>query len=228
MNVGSDVVAFALLLYLAGPLLAVAFPLRSGWVRRSRGLWALALAGPLLIIVLTLFWFFSPLVSWTVHYLPVRVLGDLVLVGCGWAVGVAVSGVLAVASDRAYPVLGFISFVELLLDMVPGMLLTFDSHAAAGRVLGSRHFGGELLWALAEVMDLPYMGLLVVQWMRADARAAAAADAAHAEPDARPAAGGEAASAAAGSSADPPGERPWWESDASVFGARAAQFRPPN
>ncbi|MHB2024423.1 MAG: cytochrome c oxidase assembly protein, partial [Mycobacteriales bacterium] len=169
VNMGSEVVAFALLLYLAGPLLAGAFPLGAGRVLRGRGAWALALSGPLLIVLLTLTWFFTPWLDWTVHHLWVRLTGDALLLGFGWAVAVAVARVLAGASDRAYPVLGFISFVELLLDMVPGMLLTFDSHSLVGPIFHSRHFGGELLWALAEVMDLPYMLLLAVQWMRADA-----------------------------------------------------------
>jgi cytochrome c oxidase assembly factor CtaG len=114
-----------------------------------------------------------------------------------------------------------VAFIELLADALPGIIVRLDTHVlAAGyfltpQPLRDQQLGGDLLWGLGEVIDLPFLVLLLVQWVRSDARDAQAADEAL---DARQAATTGPASAEA------VWERPWWETDASVFGDRASTF----
>jgi putative copper resistance protein D len=61
-------------------------------------------------------------------------------------------------------------------------LLAADYYRAIGRpwgrsLLSDQRFGGVMLWAIGEVVGLPLLLLVVVQWMRADAREAARIDA---------------------------------------------------
>ena len=115
-----------------------------------------------------------------------------------------------------YPVLLLFAFIELLIDAVPGIVLRLETHLVApayylalGRgwgptPLGDQHMGADILWCVAETIDLPFLILFLVRWVQADRVEAARSDAA--EPE------------------DEDG-RPWWERDASVFGDRAARFR---
>ena len=59
---------------------------------------------------------------------------------------------------------------------------------------------------IAELLDIPFLAALVYQWIRADARHAAVVDA-RLEHGPAPARRTRASS-----------QRPWWETDASVFG----------
>lgn len=216
----ADVVQFVLLLYVAGPLLGAGRPQPhrgNGAARRST--WVLALAAPLVAFLLTLVWFFTPWLALTTDNLPARLAGYLLLLAAGSLFAVPASRLLSAASDSAYPALLLASLIELLIDMVPGMLLTFDSHVHTGGLV-SRHFGGELLWALADVADVPFLAALVAQWLRADARSAASIDAALDAAAAR--AGAGAVAGDPGSGGD---QQPWWEADGSVFGTRSAQYR---
>lgn len=85
-----------------------------------------------------------------------------------------------------------VGILELLLDAFPGIALTFDGHltlthfAANPAALDDQHTAGAILWAVAEVLDLPFLVLVATRWMRADALEASRIDA---ELDARAAAG---------------------------------------
>jgi hypothetical protein len=140
-----------------------------------------------------------------------------------------------------------VAFIELLADAVPGIVIRLDTHVLAlghftaaapwaSTPLHDQQFGGDLLWGFGEAVDLPFLILLLVQWARADAREAAAVDRAL---DARavppvPAAKQTAEAgdlARPGDVADTPEpagggvwQRPWWETDASVFGHRAGHY----
>ena len=99
--------------------------------------------------------------------------------------------VLAVDADPRLPyaALAAVVFVETLVDSIPGIVrwLSNDIIAPAyyltigrpwGRApLDDQKFGGVMLWAIGEVVGLPLLLLVVVQWMRADAREAARIDA---------------------------------------------------
>jgi putative membrane protein len=99
--------------------------------------------------------------------------------------------VLAVDADPRLPfaALAAVVFVETLVDSVPGIVRWLSNDLVAptyylsvGRPWGrtpleDQKFGGVMLWAIGEVVGLPLLLLVVIQWMRADAREAARIDA---------------------------------------------------
>ena len=132
-----------------------------------------------------------------------------------------------------------VGLLELMVDAFPGIMLSFQTHltltqfgvnrpAWAPTALDDQHTAGGILWAVAEVLDLPFLVLAATKWMRADAvearRVDAELDAESPHPAAstapqRPADGtavpvvaGEAPTAPAHPDA-PPMTRPWWLDD---------------
>ncbi|MCO7219622.1 cytochrome c oxidase assembly protein [Klenkia sp. PcliD-1-E] len=75
-----------------------------------------------------------------------------------------------------------VGVVELLLDAVPGIVLRLETHLtvpwfdAPGWLAGQQSAGG-LLWTVAEVLDLPFLVLTVLQWIRVERREAVRVDA---------------------------------------------------
>lgn len=90
----------------------------------------------------------------------------------------------------SHPLAVFISFVELLVDAIPGIIIRLSTHVIgasyyAGLQLGwtrdrllDQQLGGALWWFFGEIVDIPVMGILVARWLRADSREAARIDAA--------------------------------------------------
>jgi putative membrane protein len=108
-----------------------------------------------------------------------------------------------------------VGFLELLADAVPGIVLRLSSHPATSyfdvRLVQpwsptpsrDQQSAGGILWAVAELLDLPFLVLVFARWIRADAREAEAVD---------------AALDAASSPATDPAEadetsKPWWLTD---------------
>jgi putative membrane protein len=82
-----------------------------------------------------------------------------------------------------------IAFVELLLDAIPGVVLSISntvldgvsrvsvaSAAWSGSALADQHFSGNLLWMIAEGADLPILIMLMMRWRRSDRAEARKAD----------------------------------------------------
>lgn len=122
-----------------------------------------------------------------------------------------------------------VGILELLLDAFPGIALTFDGHltlahyAADPAALADQHTAGGILWAVAEILDLPFLVLVATRWMRADAIEAQRIDAeldaraAAAAPGADPATPAPAGAAAPPAHPDAPSSsRPWWLDDEQV------------
>jgi putative copper resistance protein D len=77
---------------------------------------------------------------------------------------------------------------ELVLDALPGLFVRLNSSLLAGSYWTAvprdwgpdprrdQHIGGNVLWVLAELIDLPFLLLLAVRWVHADAREAAVID----------------------------------------------------
>ncbi|MFF1634650.1 cytochrome c oxidase assembly protein [Leifsonia sp. NPDC058248] len=76
-----------------------------------------------------------------------------------------------------------LAFVEMVLDAIPGLLLRLNDgvvdHAPAilGRLPGwfpnalhDQHLSGDLLWFIAEIVDVPVLIILFVRWSRSDRR----------------------------------------------------------
>lgn len=105
-----------------------------------------------------------------------------------------------------------VGVLELLLDAFPGIALTFDGHLTLAHFAGNpaaladQHTAGGILWAVAEILDLPFLVLVATRWMRADAVEARRLDA---ELDARAAGAAEPAPHPDA----PPLTRPWWLDD---------------
>jgi putative copper resistance protein D len=137
----------------------------------------------------------------------------------------------------------FFGVLELLLDAAPGIfvrlrhgLLAPDYYASVHRTWGpsplnDQHVGGTILWTVAEVVDLPFLVLLVRRWIKVDAQEAARVDReldalALAQPALTGSPSADSESAGAVAAQDAERTRPWWETDADYFGgSRAAQFR---
>lgn len=73
-----------------------------------------------------------------------------------------------------------LAFVELVIDSIPGILLrlndtVIDAGASVAGTAGwwptplhDQHLAGDLLWFIAEAVDVPILVILLVRWMRAD------------------------------------------------------------
>lgn len=84
----------------------------------------------------------------------------------------------------------FLSFFELLLDAIPGIVLAYTTTLVAGGwyamygvpggaewAAGDQRAAGATLWAVGELVDLPFLYLVIRRWMRADAEEARRIDA---------------------------------------------------
>jgi cytochrome c oxidase assembly factor CtaG len=138
----------------------------------------------------------------------------LVVVGCGFLWPLL--GVDAGTGRTSYPVRAMVAFVDGLLDAIPGLAVLGTGHtiaaahyAAVGRTYArDQQVGGTAMVALSELVGLPALLVLLVQWVRTDAVQAREADVVIAAEDA--AAGLE----------DDALQRPWWESDAGPLRGR--------
>jgi len=94
------------------------------------------------------------------------------------------------AHSIAYPVLLFFAFFELIVDAIPGAILFFTTTLVGGGWYAlhgdpgglqwahdDQHTAGAILWAVGEGMDVPFLLLILILWMRADAAEAKRIDA---------------------------------------------------
>lgn len=90
----------------------------------------------------------------------------------------------------AYGVAAFVAFFELLLDAVPGGVLYFTTSMFGGgwyaehgdpggtaAALADQSTAGAILWGVGEGIDVPFLIVILVLWMRADAAEARRMDA---------------------------------------------------
>jgi cytochrome c oxidase assembly factor CtaG len=139
------------------------------------------------------------------------------------AAGCAFLGPLLAERGTAYGVRTLVAFVDGLLDAIPGLAVLGKHTAIAGSwyaahprhwgpaPLDDQRIGATAMIALSELVGLPALVVLLVQWVRADAVEAAATDA---QLDVVT----SAEHAAAG---EPVTQRPWWETDAGPLAQRA-------
>lgn len=197
------------------------------------------LVGPALVPLALAAVVFTPVLPTTLTSSTANGVAEVALLAVGLLVTLPLAGAGAAAST-AVATATFIGFLELLLDAIPGFALRMRSDLLARAWASSVHrswgpspladqqLGGSILWGLAEVLDLPFLALLVVAWIKADEREAAATDAAlDAEELRRPVPALDPLEPEA-----PLVQRPWWETDASVLGSGRArrlqrQRRPP-
>lgn len=199
------------------------------------------LLAPVLVPVIASLLYFTPLLQITFDSRLAADLMHVVLLALG-----AVGAAPLAREDPAATSLGvglvvFLGLIELLLDALPGIFMRLATGTlepvvavAARRDWGPSPFhdqqlAGAILWAVAELLDLPYLMVVFRHWIRADAREASQLDAeldrAALERRLRKPVTLEEAT---GPGAEPELEQPWWEQDGSVFGElRARHLRRP-
>lgn len=154
---------------------------------------------------------------------------------------VAIGGLIALPLTIDDPTVGSlaagaalgIGVFEMLTDAIPGIALRLgrrlvtDHYAVPHAVwamtpLADQKLAGAILWGVAELLDLPFLVILLHRWIRADEFDAARHDAAR---EARHRSGRPHGAAAAGDDAPGPAaeqpllDEPWWLSDPR-FGTR--------
>ncbi len=212
--------------------------------------------GPLLLILVTVLVFFTPLLDAGLRNPAVFQSVHLLLLGSGLLMVLPVTDEGMTLSSLGYAALVGLGFLEFLLDGIPGIVLRLHGsllapaywsglHRGWGPTpLDDQHLAGGILWFFGEAGDLPFLLMAMMAWIRADAREADRIDRAldllsaqSAGPGALPAAAAipSGASVAPGvpdspGMPDAPGlpdspglDRPWWETDASVFGEARAR-----
>jgi putative membrane protein len=138
------------------------------------------LVGPVLVPVIAALLFFgglgalalqSQVGGWGLH---------LLLLGLGALIALPL---VDQDDDRSSLAVGLalgVGLLELMVDAFPGIVLSFQTHltltqfgvnrpAWAPSALDDQHTAGGILWAVAEVLDLPFLVLAATRWMRADA-----------------------------------------------------------
>jgi putative copper resistance protein D len=196
---------------------------------RPAKLLTVPVVSPLLLAVIPFVVFFTPWYAQSLTH-PLLLSATRVLLPLvGLAVLVPLWEADTIAARFPYALALLCAFIELLADAVPGIVIRLDTQVIAagwwltlarpwgGSPLSDQQLGGDLLWCLGEAIDVPFLALLLIQWVRSDAREAARVDAALDGPSLVSIDEGESGS-----------DRPWWERDASVFGDRAGQFRRPD
>ena len=179
------------------------------------------LVGPALIPVACLVTLFGVVPGWVAQSQPAGWLAQLLLV----VVGAMIVLPLVTEGDRSSSVaVGaavMVGFFELLIDAVPGLVLRLETKPVSGFFahrasaayapgwLHDQQIGGGILWCVAELLDLPYLGLVFLRWIRADAREAAEVDAALDRASLAP----RPAERATDPDAAPEPEQPWFLSD---------------
>jgi putative copper resistance protein D len=187
---------------------------------------------PVLLAVVPFLIFFTPWYQATLQYPLLGSATHLLLLLVGLAVLVPIWEADTIAARIPYAVALLFAFIELLADAVPGIVVRLDTHVIAGSYLATlgrpwgptllhdQQLGGDFLWCIGEAVDVPFLGLILLQWFRADAR-----DARQIDEVLDTAAALDRPGTAGDHAVDDARDRPWWESDASVFGDRAAQFQ---
>ncbi|PRZ42397.1 cytochrome c oxidase assembly factor CtaG [Antricoccus suffuscus] len=182
------------------------------------------LIGPILVPILCLLLFFGGLGSLALSTAPAGWLVHLLLLFVGLLIALPL---LDPDDDRSSLALGMavaIGFAELLLDAFPGIVLRLQDHLmmpyfGSGRPmwapgwLSDQHLAGSILWTVAEVLDLPFLILVMVRWLRVDAKEAVKIDAVL---DARREANvpdTDQRSASGLAADEPTADRPWWLDD---------------
>jgi putative membrane protein len=175
------------------------------------------LVGPVLIPALSVVLFFGPLAGWAIQYAALGWVLQVLIVAAGALIVLPLVSTDDVRGSMAVALALTIGVFELLLDAIPGIVLRlrttlvtsyFDHHHTHSWSLTPLHdqqVGGAVLWCVSEVIDLPFLLLIYVRWLRADARDAAEIDTvldaeriARGRPD---------------SSEQPAADDPWWLSD---------------
>jgi putative membrane protein len=194
------------------------------------------LVGPVVVPVTLSVVYFTPVLSAALSNAPIRDLVLLVLLAIGAVVAAGLVGRGEAESGTSLALTAAIGLglAELLLDAIPGIVVTLHAGLITSASWAGRHrswapsphqdqtHAGAVLWAVAEVADIPFLIVLARRLMRADALEAARADR---RPPAQPDHGAQAggfSDVAAGADT----ELPWWQVDREQLRGHLL-YRPP-
>jgi cytochrome c oxidase assembly factor CtaG len=181
------------------------------------------LIGPALVPLLAVVLFFGPLPGWAIDVPPIGWIEQLAVLAIGALIVLPLVGGTGRRTSLAIGLSLAIGSLELVLDAVPGIALRlhrtvttsfFDFRAVhpwTPTALHDQQTSGSVLWCVAELLDLPFLVLVFVLWLKADAQDAAEVDAVlEAERIAR----GEPEPIVEGDYG--PTDAPWWLTDPSM------------
>jgi cytochrome c oxidase assembly factor CtaG len=178
------------------------------------------LIGPALVPLLSVALFFGPLPGWAIDVRAFGWIEQLVLVAIGALIVLPLVDTDRTRTSLAVGMSLAIGSFELIVDAIPGIALRlhrtvtttyFDhraSHSWTPAPVHDQQTAGSVLWCVAELLDLPFLILVFLLWLRADARDAADIDAVL-----------EAERVARGTpptSHEADRDEPWWLSDPSM------------
>lgn len=146
------------------------------------------LVAPVVVPILVACVLFTPVFGATLRHDALDQVVMLVVVCAATLVMLPVFGEGTEASSLSIGVGVLVGIGELVLDALPGLGVRLRGDLLAGSywsavprgwgpsVTRDQHLGGNILWILAELVDLPFLGVLAIRWVRADAREAAVID----------------------------------------------------
>jgi cytochrome c oxidase assembly factor CtaG len=184
---------------------------------------------PLLAVTTQFVVFFTGYLGAAFDHAAVMRLLELQLVVTGCLFALPLLGVEVLPAWCTQPVRMTFASIDGLLDAVPGVVVmtssTLVAHGYYGSVVrtwGPSHgwdqtIAGGLMLTVAEVVAVPFIGILFRAWIREDARNAEIVDAALDVADAR-------RIAVAPIDTEPETARPWWETDPGPLADRAARY----
>jgi len=146
------------------------------------------LIAPVVVPILCAAVLFTPVLEATLRHDALDQLVMLAVVGATVLVMLPLFGEGTETSSLSIGVGVLVGIGELFLDALPGLAVRLRGDLLAGSywttvprswgptAVRDQHIGGNTLWILAELVDLPFLAVLAVRWIRADAREAAAID----------------------------------------------------
>jgi putative membrane protein len=171
--------------------------------------------------------FFWGLGDWSLRSAPTGWLLHLLLLVVGAVVALPLVDAEDGRTSLAVGAAVAVGAVELLVDAIPGIVLRLETHLqmsafATGRpawapsALADQQTAGAILWTVAELLDLPFLVLVVHQWIRIEGREARQIDAEldRAELDR----GGPDRPPQPHPTGAAPTSRPWWLDDPQLRG----------
>jgi putative copper resistance protein D len=146
------------------------------------------LIAPVVVPILSAAVLFSPVLDATLRH---DILDQLVMLAVVLAAAVVMLPLFGEGTETSSLSIGvgvLVGIGELVLDALPGLAVRMRGDLLAGSywaavprhwgpaAMRDQHLGGNILWILAELIDLPFLAVLAVRWIRADAREAAVID----------------------------------------------------
>ena len=148
------------------------------------------LVGPLLLLAAPVAVVFTPLLLASLQHAAVLAAVQLGLVIVGVLATLPLSESESPKHKMPHAVSAFLAFFELIVDAIPGIVLAYTTTLVASGwyavngipggtqwAASDQRWAGQVLWIAGEIVDLPFLLLIVGRWMRADAEDARRIDA---------------------------------------------------